>query len=82
MPLLIYDTPEKIHYTQTILDFIMLAVYVLHNQKMLRYIEYILYRCEKTKITFEQYQFIDSKLCQLTFNYFKFHAMSHFVQCI
>ncbi len=35
-----------------------------------------------TKIAFEQHWPIDSKLCQPTFNYPKFHTISHFVQCI
>ena len=46
---------------------------------MLRYIKQALYRIEKTKITFEQHWLIDFKLCQLPFNYSKFHAISHFV---
>ena len=49
---------------------------------MLRYIKHALYRLEKTKIVFEQHWLIDSKLCQSTFNYPKFHAISHFFQWI
>ena len=41
-----------------------------------------LYRLENTKITFEHYWSINSKLCQPSFNYPKFHAISHFVQYI
>lgn len=44
--------------------------------------EYALYRLEKTKIAFENYCLIDTKLHQLTFNYSKFHAISYFVQYI
>ena len=60
----------------------MLAQYVLHDEEMLRYMEYALYKLEKTKISFEQHRLINSKLCQPTFNYPKFHAISHFVQYI
>ena len=63
MLLLIYDTPKTIQYAQAILDFIMLGHYISNTKEMLRYIEYTLYGLEKTKIAFEQYQFIDSKLC-------------------
>ena len=49
---------------------------------MLRYIEHALYKLEKTKIVFEHYRPIDSKLCGSNFNYPKFHAISHFVQYI
>ena len=60
----------------------MLAQYFLHNNKTLRYMGHELYRLEKTKIAFEHYWPIDSKLCWPIFNYPKFHAISHFVQCI
>ena len=81
-PLLIHDAPEAIQCARTILDFTMLAQYVLHDDETLRYIEHALYRLEKTKIAFEHHWPIDFKLCQPTFNYPKFHAISHFVQCI
>ena len=44
--------------------------------------EHVLYRLRKTKIVFEYHRLIDSKLYQLTFNYPKFHAISHFVYYI
>lgn len=44
--------------------------------------KHILYRLKITKIEFEQYRLIDTKLCQLTFNYPRFHITSHFVQYI
>ena len=44
--------------------------------------EHILHRLEKIKIAFEDYRLIDHKLYQLTFNYPKFHAISHFIQHI
>ncbi len=78
-PLLIHDAPEAIQCPRAILDFTILAQYVLHDEETLHYIELALYRLEKTKITFEQHWPIDSKLCRLTFNYPKFHAINHFV---
>ena len=44
--------------------------------------EQALYRLEKTKIAFEHHRPINSKLCRPTFNYPKFHAVTHFAQCI
>ncbi len=81
-PLLIYDTPEAIQCTQAILDFTMLAQYVLYDDETVRYIEHALYRLENTKIAFEHHRPIKSKLCQPPFNKPKFHAISHFIQCI
>ena len=60
----------------------MLAQYVLHDEETLRYMEYALYKWEKTNIAFEQDQPIDSKLCWLIFYYPKFYLISHFVQYI
>ncbi len=60
----------------------MLAQYILHDDKMLHYMGYALYKLENTKIAFKHHQPIDSKLCQSTFNYPKFHIISHLVQCI
>ncbi len=62
-PLLIHDAPEAIQYARVILDFTILAQYVLHDKETLRYMEHALYRLEKTKIAFEQHWPIDSKLC-------------------
>ena len=44
--------------------------------------EYAFYRLEKTKIAFEQHRLIDSKICQSSINYLKFHAISRVVYCI
>ena len=60
----------------------MLVQYVLHDNETLHYMKHALYRLENTKIVFEHHRPINSKLCQPTFNYPKFHAISHFVQCI
>ena len=53
MFLLIHDTLKAIQYAQTIPDFTMLALYILYDDKMLRYIKHVLYRLENTKIIFE-----------------------------
>ncbi len=81
-PLLIHDALEAIQCVRAILDFTMLARYVSHDNETLRNIEHVLYRLENTKIAFEHHRPIDSQLCRPTFNYPKFHAISHFVQCI
>ncbi len=84
-PLLIHDTPEAIQSAQAIqcaraiLDFTMLAQYISHDNKTVRYMKHALYRLEKTKIVFEHHRLIDSKLYQQAFNYPKFHAINHFV---
>ncbi len=58
----------------------MLALYILHDNETLRYMEHALYKLDNTKITFEHYQPIESKLYQPIFNYPRFHAISHFIQ--
>lgn len=70
------------HCTRTILDFTILAKYLLYNNQTLSYMDHTLYRLDKTKIAFENHCPINTKLFGLTFNYLKFHAMTHFVKCI
>ena len=82
MPLPIQNAPEAIQYAQAILDFTMLVQYILHDDETLRYMEHALYRLDKSKIAFEHHRPTDSKLCRRTFNYPKFHAVTHFAQCI
>ncbi len=81
-PLLIHYAPKAIQCARAILDFTMLAQYILHDDKTLRYMEHALYRLENTKIAFEYHRPIDSKICRPTLNYPTFHAINHFIQCI
>ncbi len=55
MSLLIFNAPEAIQYVWTILDFTILAQYILHDNEILRYIKHILYRLQNTKIAFEHH---------------------------
>ena len=80
--LLIQDILKTIHCTRTILDFTMLAQYLLHDNERLFYTNYTLYRLDKIKIAFKNHRSINAKLFQPTFNYPKFHAMTYFVKCI
>ena len=54
-PLLIYDLPKLIQFAQVIINFTILAWYVLHNKETLYYIKHALYKLEKIKKTFQQY---------------------------
>lgn len=48
--------PKKIiQYIQIILQFTMLAVYILYDKEMFSNIEHALYYLEKTKILFKHY---------------------------
>ncbi len=82
MLLLIHNASEAIQYAQVILDFTILAQYVLYNDKTLWYMKHTLYRLEKTKIAVEHHWPINPKLYRPAFNYPKCYAISHFVQCI
>ena len=55
MLLLIQNAPKAIPCAQAIFDFIMLAQYVLYDNKTLKYMKHALYRLKKTKITFDHY---------------------------
>ena len=56
--LLMHDILEAIQCAQAILDFTILAHYVLHNNETFRYIEHTLYRLENIKIAFEDHRLI------------------------
>lgn len=79
---LIQDASKIIHYTRTIFDFIILAQYLLHSNKILFYMKHALYKLDKTKIAFENHYSIDTKLFWPTFNHLKFHIITHFVKRI
>ena len=68
MPLPIQNALEAIQYAGAILDFTILAKYVSHDNKTLRYMKHALYKLKKIKIAFEHHWLIDTKLCQPTFN--------------
>lgn len=53
--LLIQDTLKTIYYACTILDFSLLTEFALHKNKTLLYMDYALYRLDKSKIAFENY---------------------------
>lgn len=81
-PLFKEDTLGIIYYIYTNHDFIILAQYPLHNNETLFFMEYTLYRLDKTKIAFENYCPINTKLFWPMSNYLKFHAMIHFIKYI
>lgn len=80
--LLIHNNPKAIHCVCAILDFMMLAHYMLYNDKTLAYMKYILYKLEKTKMVFEKYYPINTQLLWPVFYYSMFHDISYFVECI
>lgn len=51
-PLLIQNNLEAIHCACIILDFMILAKYILHVDKTLTYVEHTLYIYNKTKMVF------------------------------
>ena len=60
--LLIHDAPEAIQCIEAILDFAILAEYILHDKELLCYMEHVIFSLEKIKEAFEQHWLIDSKL--------------------
>lgn len=63
-------------------NFNMLAQYLLQHNKTLFYIDHALYRLDKIKIALKNHCPINAKLYQLTFNYPEFYAMTQFVKNI
>lgn len=80
--LLIDSNLEAIHYAGAVLDFLILARYTLHDDKTLAYMENALYILYKIKMVLKKHRPVDEGLFWPIFNYSKFHAIRHFVQCI
>lgn len=62
-PLLIHHAPKAIQCTLTLLDFIILTQYILHDKERICFIENALYMLINTKIAYEHHRPIDTKLC-------------------
>ena len=56
------DVLKTIHCIHAIFDFTLLTQYLLHNNETFFYMEYALYRLDKTKMTFENHCPINIKL--------------------
>lgn len=62
MLLLSHNPLDPIEYTCIILNFAIFAQYILHDNKMLHYMKYTLYKLEKTRIALKYLWLIDLKL--------------------
>ena len=65
------------------LDFTILAQYLLHNNETFSYIKHALYRLDMmTKMAFENHCPNNTKLFQPTFNYPKIYSLTYFIKYI
>ena len=74
--LLIKDIPEANYFAYRIFDFLMFNQYLLHDNEILLYIEYTLYKLKKIKIIFENYYLINSKKWLIIQNFILKHILS------
>ena len=86
-PLLIGKRDAAIHCARAVMDFLVLAQYVSHDENTLSYMEHSLYRLDHLKTVFSKYRpqnttnDADNEY-EALFNIPKLHVMSHYVAFI
>ncbi len=80
--LLTHELSAAMHYTQAMIDFIMLVQYTSYDEDTLRYMQHALFQWNKLKKVFWHLQFLDTDTQQKHFNISKFHAMIHYANFI
>ncbi len=80
--LLIMKTSAAIHFAQTVIDFMILAQYHLHNEETLWYLEHALFWLNKLKNVFRHLRSERSDTDINHFNISKLHAMIHYASQI
>jgi hypothetical protein len=78
---LLRSKPEVIAYARAIADIVTISQYRAHNSETIRYLEFALYRINKTKVAFaEQRATMDRKEPHMNFP--KFYVLSHYLDFI
>ena len=81
-PLLSEKNPDILHAGRAIVDFIMLARYRSHDEATLEYMNAALERIDLLKEVFRKYRPVNKKTGEQTFNFPKFHSISHYIDMI
>ncbi len=74
--LLIRKASDALYCAWTLMNFVMMTQYWLHDDKSLHYMNNVIYRINVLKEVFKQFQHDEN------FNYFKFHVISHYINFI
>jgi hypothetical protein len=70
--------PAAMYCAQTVVDFILITQYKTYNNKTLCYINHILYRIDRMKITFRTLCSIDKLTDKSHFNFSKFYIIIYY----
>ena len=81
-PFLTGKCPAAMLCVRAICDFATMAQYRSHDEETLRYLEHALYRIDKLKRVFGKSRPKDNETGQPTFNFPKWHVMTHYVEHI
>ena len=74
--------PAVIYYIRAVIDFVIIAHYRTHDEEIIRYIIYILYRIDKLKTVFKIYWPVDKNTNEGYFNFPKFYAVIYYPEFI
>ncbi len=70
------------NFTQVLIDFILIAQYKSHDDSTLNYLDQTLFRFDAYKKIFRHSRFKEHEIEKNHFNFFKFHAITHYVDFI
>jgi len=80
--ILVHNTSAAVHFTQTIINFVMLTQYISHNKNILQYLKHALFQINKLKNIFQHLHSVNLDISEEHFNIFKLHIMTHYAQHI
>ena len=80
--LLAYCASAAVHFTQTVMNFVILTQYISHDKNTLQYLEHALFWINKLKNIFQYLHSVDSDITESHFNILKLHVMTHYTHHI
>ena len=80
--LLAYYASAAVHFTQTVINFVILMQYISHNENTLQYLEHALFWINKLKNVFWHLHSVDSDITESHFNILKLHVMTYYTHHI
>jgi hypothetical protein len=80
--LLINKWFHALNFIRIFVDFVLIAQYRSHNEKILQYMNHVLYWMNCFKSVFRHLRSFDKDINEEHFNFSKFHVMSHYIDFI
>lgn len=80
--LLVRRASNALHCARVVIDFVLLTQYRIHDEDTLAYMNHVLLRLNILKKIFRALRSTDFDINEGHFNFFKFHAITHYIRFI